>query len=276
MRDEVQDLIDSFAYCFHVKVTVHSLAMEEIGVGLKNPGSDYCRIVQNDLKLLFACHARDREMCSRAGSVNRLTRYRCHAGLLEAIIPVRMDGAVIGYMMIGQIRDNSGIPDTIMAEWKRLKGNDGAIEDAFLRLSRFDEPALQSMLKLFSVLVSFIVSQNYMSIRHGMLIDKVSAYINAHLAEPITLSAAAAAIGWSESAISHALKRELHLGFSRLVAMRRVEKFETTLGKDPSLPINEVAASVGCADPLYFSRLYKKLRLVPPSVFVRSLRSRAE
>ena len=162
MRNEVQELIDSFAYCFKVKVTVFSSDMDEIGVGLKNPGSEYCRLVQNDLKLLYACHAGDRDLCKKASVSKSIVSYRCHAGLVEATLPVRVDGVTIGYIMIGQMRTSLHPSENIVAEWVRHSGDESQLRSSFARLSSFDGEALANMFRLFTALVGFIVSRDYL------------------------------------------------------------------------------------------------------------------
>jgi len=265
-------LLDAFAACFAVKVTFFSSEMEELSVGLRNPGSSYCRFVQNDLKLLYQCHATDREMCHRAASQGKPFRYHCHAGLIEAVRLIRLEGKTIGTLMVGQIRDTGSPPDHILAAWTKKHGSEDEILGAWNQLSPFDAAMLENMLKLFTMLVEFIVSQNYVTLREGVLIERILKYIENRIGEPVSLSEAAKELARSQSAISHALRKKLDLSFGRLVALKKIERFEMILQKDPSLTIQEAAARVGYQDSLYFSRLYKKLRLVPPSLFLASAR----
>lgn len=272
LRDEVQELLDAFASCFAVKVTFFSTEMEELSVGLRSPGSAYCRLVQSDLKLLYRCRATDREMCRRATSRDRPLHYHCHAGLVEAILPIKLEGKTIGAMVVGQIRDGARPPRDIAAAWTKKHGSAQGLNEAWESLDRFDEARLENMLRLFGVLARFIVSQNYVALREGALVERVLRHVDGRLDERLTLGEAAAELGVSESGIAHALRKKLDLSFTRLVALKRLERFETLVHKDPSLTIAEAASLVGFQDPLYFSRLYKKLRLVPPSTFLASVR----
>jgi AraC-like DNA-binding protein len=272
LRDEVQNLIDAFASCFAVKVTFFSLTMAELSVGLQSPGSRFCRLVQNELRLLYRCHAMDREMCNRAIVQDRMFRYRCHAGLTEVIIPIKVEGKTIGTMMVGQIRESMVLPADIVAAWTKYHKNEKILLEAWNQIEPFGERRFDNMLQLFTMLVKFIITQNYVTLREGVLIERVLRYIDEHIDEPILLSAAAAELGKSESAISHALKKKLNLGFKRVVNWKKIERFETILHKEPTLTIQEAVARVGFEDPLYFSRLYKKIRLVPPSTFLIAVR----
>jgi AraC-like DNA-binding protein len=43
---------------------------------------------------------------------------------------------------------------------------------------------------------------------------------------------------------------------------------------NPDISIQEAASRVGYEDPFYFSRLYKKVRLVAPSGYIKSIRKK--
>ena len=60
--EEVQRLIDSFAYCFKVKITIFSARMEEMIVGLQNPGSAFCQLIQKKLRFRYRCCRQDKLM----------------------------------------------------------------------------------------------------------------------------------------------------------------------------------------------------------------------
>jgi AraC-like DNA-binding protein/ligand-binding sensor protein len=272
---EVQRLIDSFAYCFRVKITIFSSGMEELIVGLENPGSSYCRLVQNGLHIRYRCARQDKLMCERCGHRRRLTVYRCHAGLSEAVLPMAVEGNPIGYAMLGQFRTVARMPEEMGAEWRKAGFDDAELSTAFLEQPFFDGAALENMLRLFSMLVAFVVSRDYVRIRCPNLMEKVVSWLDDHISEPTTLDAAAAAVGRSRSAISHELKRRLGLSFKQLSTLKKIQKFESVVAREPEISIQEAARAVGYEDPLYFSRLYRRVRLSPPSAYARSVRDRA-
>lgn len=272
---EVQRLIDSFAYCFRVKITVFSPEMEELIVGLQNPGSRYCRLIQKGLRIRYRCCRQDKLMCERCGRRRRLTVYRCHGGLSEAVLPIEMEGALIGYAMLGQFRTVPSPPSDIADDWRKAAFEAQDLAAAFSEQPYFDEAALDNMLRLFSMLVAFVVSRDYVRVRRARLVERVLAWLDSHVGEPADLDAVAAAVGRSRSAVSHAVKEKLGLSFKQLATIKKIQKFESLVARDPDISVREAAAAVGYEDPLYFSRLYKKIRLSPPSVYAQAMRDRA-
>jgi AraC-like DNA-binding protein len=130
------------------------------------------------------------------------------------------------------------------------------------------------MLRLFSMLIAFIVTREYVRVRHPGLSEQVVHWVERHLAEPMSLDGIAAAMKRSRSTISHALKRQLGVSFTQLCISKRIQRFESLIADDPNLSIQEAAAAVGYEDPFYFSRIYKKFRMASPSSYIRLIRGK--
>ncbi len=269
---EVQHLIDSFAYCFRVKITVFSPDMEELIVGLQNPGAHYCRLIQKSLKIRYRCCRQDKLMCESCNRQHKLMVYRCHGGLSEAVLPIEIEGVLVGYGMLGQFRTTEFLPTEMLTDWKKAKFDPDLLTAAFNEQPFFDETGLNKMLHLFTMLITFVVSRDYVRVRHAQVVERVVNWLESHITEPAELTTVAEAVDRSCSTVSHALKKQLGLSFKQLATLKKIQKFESMIARNPDTPIQEAALAVGYDDPLYFSRIYKKIRLSPPSVYARSMR----
>jgi len=230
--EELQRLIDSFAYCFNVKITIFSSKMEEMIVGLQNPGSLFCQFVQKKLRLRYRCCHQDRLMCERCEQKDDVVVYHCYAGPSEAVLPVKIDGTLIGYGMLGQFRTSKGLYEEIVEHCVKAGFEHETLLEMFEKQPFFDQAALDNMLRLFSMLLSFAVSREYVRFRRPSLAEQVNHWLDEHLAEPLTLDDLAASVNRSK----------------------------------------EAAALVGYQDPFYFSRIYKRVRFTAPSTYTQSIR----
>ncbi|MDR1374619.1 MAG: PocR ligand-binding domain-containing protein [Treponema sp.] len=271
-NEEVQRLIDSFAYCFKVKITIFSAGMEELIVGLQNPGSHFCQLIQKKLRFRYRCCQQDKLMCKRSEQRREFVVYHCYSGLSESVIPIEIEETVIGYGMLGQFRTVNNLPEEIVRNWIAAGFDRETLQAAFMEQPFFDKTALDNMLRLFSMLISFIVTREYVKIRRPGITEKVIQWMEDHIADRIDLCEVAAAMNRSRSTISHIIKRHLGLSFKQLCILKRIQRFESIIILDPNLSIQEAAARVGYEDPLYFSRIYKKVRLASPSTYIKSIR----
>ena len=272
--EEVQNLIDSFAYCFKVKITIFSANMEELIVGLHNPGSHFCQLIQKQLRSRFHCCRQDKLMCERCKQKQDLLVYNCYAGLSEAVMPLKIEETLIGYAMLGQFRTLDNLPCEITQSWNQAGYDISELQSAFIAQPFFDKPALDNMFRLFSMLIAFIVTREYVKVRRPGLSEQVVHLIEQHITEPKNLDEIASMLKRSRSSVSHTIKRQLGISFTQLCILKRIQRFESIIASDPNVSIHEAASQVGYEDPLYFSRIYKKLRLASPSSYVKLIRTK--
>ncbi|GHT52295.1 hypothetical protein FACS1894106_0710 [Spirochaetia bacterium] len=271
---EVQRLIDSFTYCFKVRITIFSTVIESMikgfPVGIPHDLSGFCTLIRE--KFLPRCLQQDRQMCRRSRHGELV--YQCFAGPTEMVMPILVDKALVGYAMIGQFRTRETLPHEIINEWEKAGGRSEHLQSMFLELPFFDKTSMDNMLRLFSMLINFIVTKDYVRFRHPNLVESVNRWLDAHIGEVITLDTIASAIGRSSSSVSHSIKQHLGISFKELCIHKRVQRFESIIISEPDSPIQEAASRVGYEDPLYFSRVYKKVRRITPSEFRRSIRNK--
>jgi AraC-like DNA-binding protein/ligand-binding sensor protein len=273
--EKVQQLIDSFAYCFKVKITIFSARMEELVVGLQNPGSSYCQLIQNKLRLRYRCCHQDTKMCKLCCERDDLIIYECYAGPYEAVLPIKIEEKLVGYGLLGQFRSRPDTPEEMLRIWKKAGFDQKELQTAFNEQPFFDKSALDNMLRLFSMLISFIVSHEHIRLRHPGVAEQVNHWLDDHLAEPLTLEDAASAVQRSCSTISHTIKSQLGMTFNQLCILKRIQRFESVIAADPELSIKEAVFMTGYTDPLYFSRIYKKVGHTAPSNYVNGIRKQS-
>ncbi len=263
-RGDVQRLFDHFTDLFGVRIAFYSLAGTELSVGRDRPGCGYCRKLRDDLDLGPTCRKLDRDRRAEAASRSEMVVYRCHGGMSEAVVPVLVGGDCIGFVMIGQFRTSERMPPALRARYRRLHDDDLLAEE-FAIAPYFSPEKAESLLALFDVLVRFIVAERMISVASRNPLEPLLAYIAEHPEEHLSLAEAARMTYRSESALAHAFKREVGQSFKQYQIEQRLDLADELLGTKAGVTVREVAARLGYADPLYFSRLYRRHRGHPPS-----------
>lgn len=88
------------------------------------------------------------------------------------------------------------------------------------------------------------------------LLDRITAYVEGHYADPITIGALAKEFFVSSSTVSHLFKQKLGVSFYRYVSQRRLIAAKTLIGK--GLLLEDVAAQTGFLDYSGFYRAFKQ------------------
>jgi transcriptional regulator GlxA family with amidase domain len=98
------------------------------------------------------------------------------------------------------------------------------------------------------------------------LVKRAVAYLHQNYARPLARWEIADAIGVSEDYLSRVFRRELGLSPWDYLNRYRVEQAKQLL-RYTSASIRAIARQVGFKDPLYFSRVFRKLTGLAPSTF---------
>jgi AraC-like DNA-binding protein len=235
----------------------------------------YCELVREKLCYDHRCIKMDREMCLRSTNCSAPLVYPCHAGLVDAAFPIKLDAEVVGYAMIGQFRTRHVIPLAMLRDWEKNGFDPAVLKKAFIAQPFFEKSSVDNMMNLFSMLCDYIISKDYIKTCQLDIVAEVSRWIENHIAAPILFRDVADHLGYSQSTILTMLKKKLLMNFKRLCMLKKIERFEAIVSADPFLSIEEAALKVGYGDASYFSRLYKKVRAQTPSAFIKSV-SRGE
>lgn len=264
----VQKFVESYSYCFNVKVTFFSLDLEELLVGQHPLEDDYCTLIQTKLNIRYRCLQQDHMICQQCKEQGQPLVYTCHAGLTEAVIPIQIAGTLVCYALIGQFRTSDTLAPSIVRLWIQSGFAFPILEEAFMKRPLYDTVMLEKMFELFKVSLGLLIETESLRLRQSDLVERVLIYLDDNISDIITLADVAKAVHRSPSTITHTLKAQLGCSFQQLLINKRLSTFEHAVLHDPTLQIQEAARIAGYQDPLYFSRLYKRNRGQSPSEFL--------
>lgn len=96
-------------------------------------------------------------------------------------------------------------------------------------------------------------------------IQNILLYIQQHLSDPeLSLKSMAEALYFHPNYVSRMFRQEMSLTFSRYLAMRRIE-YSVSLIEQGYTNVSTISSMCGFKDPLYFSRVFKKIECVAPT-----------
>lgn len=95
-------------------------------------------------------------------------------------------------------------------------------------------------------------------------VHRVQTYIHNHLSETITLDDLARQVNLSAPHFTRMFRKLFDVSPMQYVLQKRVA-LACSLLTETSMPLKQIGAAVGCPDPYYFSRLFKKTTGTNPS-----------
>lgn len=100
----------------------------------------------------------------------------------------------------------------------------------------------------------------------GQLVYRITKYVESHLTEPLSVSAIAAALGYSPCYISHLFRERMDKTLQEYVSTCKAQKAAELLTLD-RYTVTQVAELLGYQSPRSFSRAFSRVHGCAPSAF---------
>ncbi|UUZ79882.1 helix-turn-helix domain-containing protein [Paenibacillus sp. P26] len=97
--------------------------------------------------------------------------------------------------------------------------------------------------------------------------QKILQYIDEHFSEPLTLTEVAKRFHFNASYLSNYFAVHNKEGFNEYLNRIRIDKACESLRDNPALSIAEIGSLVGYSDHSYFTKVFRKLKGISPSLY---------
>jgi AraC-like DNA-binding protein len=103
------------------------------------------------------------------------------------------------------------------------------------------------------------------------LVRQVTHYLSAQFAMPVSIEQMAETLGYNRAYLSRVFKRSTGMTPVTFLLRLRIDKARLLLRERPELTVEQIAASVGIPDALYFSKQFKRIYEQSPSSYRREV-----
>ena len=198
----------------------------------------------------------------------------CAHGLSEAAVPVRVGGAVIGYLQTGQVLTEPPSParvEKVIASAREMgvETSDEVLRKAYLATPVLSREKFQSTLKILSIFGDLLsIKSNEVAVTQSqaepLAITRARKIIEDRHAEDLSLGSVAREVHVSPFYLSKLFRKTTGMTFTEFVSRTRVEKARKLL-LNPNLRVSEIVYDVGFQSLTHFNRIFKKLMGESPS-----------
>ncbi len=196
--------------------------------------------------------------------------YTCHIGLREVVTPIRMQDITIGYLMFGQMIDETvdvnHLREVLVNQCKKHHLNADSVLQKLTdtEMRRSDEIA--SIAVLMDMCYRYMLLNDIISVKELSLPQLLKIYIDTNFAQNLTTETLCATLGISRSLLYKISKETFGCGVSEYIAALRIEKAKEML-QNTDMKVAEIAAAVGIPDYSYFTKVFKKITGYTPKAY---------
>lgn len=218
----------------------------------------FCAEIRRNMDVHSKCLASDKAGCLACANSKELNIYRCHMGLVEAVIPILDGGEILGYVMFGQILKS----DTCDMERRRLKRTFAnwpyrSIDSVVDEIPTRSEEELNAAATILQALTTYVLFNRWVAPKKYDFIRRLDTYIQEHLRGPITVDDICLSFGIARTRLYSVATDYLGCGIAEYIRKKRIFHAKEFLEKT-DLPISQIVYDTGFCDYSHFSRVFKE------------------
>ena len=264
--EKINNLLDDFYVATGIAVVFYDAEMNII---VKHKHSQYCLCIRQDSARKRNCNRSNLDHMKEAARTRKTVCYTCHAGIMETIIPVVYEETIIGYMQIGQFRDEKGeysSSERVALALKHYKLPPEEMLKLYEELPVVSDEKFEALKKIMRILIKSLWSDSLIRHNRSMLSVKIEQYISEHLRDKIGVDEICQRFFLSKNALYRLFEAEFGMPIGRYILSRRIQLSVDALC-NTGAPIATIAAECGFSDYNYFIRAFKKQMGVTPLQF---------
>ena len=201
-----------------------------------------------------------------------LYSYRCHAGMMENVVPIFFESEIAGYIIFGQMLDGEiGELENIKECCQDLFPDKKQLEYLLSKLKLRKQDYVESVARILQSCIQTFLHTNMIRIRKDAVWLKIDQYIEENLCQKLTIEIIAQNAYCSPSTVSHKTRKMTGMSVCELIKQRRLSRAVNLLDST-DYNINEIAAMVGIEDYNYFSRIFRAAHGYSPLEYRKSIR----
>lgn len=226
-----------------------------------------CALIKSSPEGNEGCVHCDLMACKNAQISGNTITYECHAGLRDTVTPINHNGTLLGFIIFGQIVDNTLSSEERLAiilekcQKYNLKKED--IKAAFKETKFCDEKFIESTAKIAAACVSYIFLSNLIKIKDVTVFENIKIFLAFNYSEDITIKTLCDNFYISKSKLFNLFKNHSDTTPMDYLKDIRINEFKRLL-VSTDMPISEISGLVGISDFNYMIKIFKRETGISP------------
>lgn len=264
-KEELTNIMKSFCLVTGIRIVLFDVDGIEF-FAYPEKGNSFCLEMQKNCLFASACEKSNSQSFNKAKTTGEIQLYHCHAGLVEASLPLIINEQLIGYAMFGQISDikDKNTLEKIIRE--KIKDYKMDLSPSFKKIKYFSEEKIIASYDLLNACISFILSNQLITYKKDSLLHEIDNFIKINLDTQISSYEICKNFGISRTSLYNLFKSAYGMGVSEYIMTFRINHAKELL-LNSSLKVNEISTLCGFNDYNYFTKVFKNKTSYSPRAY---------
>ena len=226
--------------------------------------SEFCMEIQKTTCGKEKCICSDLTLLKKCRESRRVEWHICHAGILDAVVPIIKFDNIIGYIVIGRTRVLKFDEVYRRIDW--MKPDYKMMESYYMNIKEYNEKQIKSMFELAVMIVSYILTNEIITPELDPFSVRAAEYIDGHLKENLTVQTLCRELNVSKNYLYEKFRTSFNQTVNDYIVSCRMRRASYLL-KNTDLSVSRIAEEIGIGTYTYFSRLFKEKYNIPPLAY---------
>ncbi|MCI2048308.1 MAG: PocR ligand-binding domain-containing protein [Lachnospiraceae bacterium] len=271
--DKLKEMLHDFYVLTKIRITVFDEDFHELAAWPEKM-TPICRCIRCDPQADAACRASNDAACRTAAGRKSPYTYRCHAGLTESIVPIRLSNIVVGYLFFGQVFSYA----TRELGWKEVRKccakyavSSTELKKACLASPLTGEDFITTSSHIMQAVASYLCLDRIIVLRQEDLPVRIDRYIQEHFTEELDPGKITAEFGIGRTRLYKIASENYGTGIAEHIRDLRIKEAQTLLADRSDLTVAEISGLCGFPDYNYFCTVFRKATGLPPGRYRRTM-----
>ncbi len=210
----------------------------------------FCAILRQDKEKERLCDECDKKALLECKRTHRSFTHVCHAGLIECFSPILHNDTIIGYIALGQIRNDEE------------NYYEGKLKELYDNLPQIPKDKIESAFNVLNACTGYEFLKK-VDLYQKPIEDKIIEFINQRLNKDLSVQILCDNFRVSRVELYEIFKNSFSSTVADFIKKCRLNK-ACELLKETKLSVNLIADKVGIPDYNYFSKIFKSAFNVSP------------
>lgn len=239
------------------RISVHDMDFREIAA-YPEELSPFCAFLRKNDSCAAICKEADEFAFKKVNKTGEVYIYRCRFGLWEAVSPLYHFGVHAGYLMMGQVIDDSAENrDLVSSKTRPFIEGCCKLEHMIDCIPVVAKDMIESYVNIMTVCSEYITYSNKLRLPERDLAELTMKYIHRNFGQRITIKELCVYFHCSKSTLINLFEQRYNISVNRYITKYRLEQAMLLLSES-NATICEIALRCGFADQGYFSKVFQK------------------
>ncbi|OON97176.1 MAG: hypothetical protein ATN31_08540 [Candidatus Epulonipiscioides saccharophilum] len=266
---EINNILMDFYHLTGFRIALFNAEFQEL-LAYPTRLSTFCKLLRDEAKLEEICKKSDYEAFCKCQKTSESLYYKCHMGMTEMLVPIKIEENIIGYIMTGQIYEENTTSWPKLAQYLNIEVEGSLaydkLEQIYNNKQKLTSKQMHSAFNILNVITKYLCQNEKITKNKHKFAYKLDQFIIDNIDQDIDVNMLCKKFEYQKTTFYKVTNECYGTSIMKHVMQLRIQ-FAKKLLLNTNLPISIISSQVGINDYNYFTKVFKKEAKCTPREF---------